>query len=446
MAGGMLLATAASGAQTAPLTRPVRIRRALSNFERDPLLQPFGFKGGYMTEKWQIATYLESDSGHTAVGLCSQSVLWADGEVFAAHSEAAGNALMYAMLDQTLQRLPGTSFANPIDLLLELWPETYRYGVRITGRPDLRETFALMALVSLDNAAWLLYALENGFDTYDAMIPEVYRPALSERHSAVASIPLISYATPMDEVRRLVNEGHFFLKLKIGQPGTEQEMLAMDQQQLERVHRAIGGIENPYTRDGKPRYYLDANGRYAQRQTLEALLDHAQRIGALGQIAVVEEPFPEESGEEVAGLGVLVAADESAHTDASAAERIQRGYSAIAIKGAAKTLSMSLRILRLAREHGIPCFCADSTAIPILVDWNKNLAARLPAFPGLDIGLVETNGAQNYADWERLVSYHPYGNATWNQAQQGVFPLDDAFYRHSGGIFAESPHYRALFA
>jgi L-alanine-DL-glutamate epimerase-like enolase superfamily enzyme len=143
---------------------------------------------------------------------------------------------------------------------------------------------------------------------------------------------------------------------------------------------------------------------------------------------------------------VMIAADESAHTDASVEKRIQMGYSAVAIKGAAKTLSMSLRMVRAAEKRGVPCLCADSAAIPILVDWNKNLAARLRAFPGLQMGLLESNGSQNYALWDKLMSYHPCAGASWIEPKKGIFQLSEEFFRQSGGIFLESPHYRSLFS
>jgi L-alanine-DL-glutamate epimerase-like enolase superfamily enzyme len=433
-----------AGAPVQP--KAIRITRAASNFERDPLSGRLGFKGQYMTEKWQIATYLESESGHSAVGLCSQSVLWSDGDVFASHSEAAGNALMYAMLDGAARRVRGVTFRDPIQLLDEIYPATFDYGVRITGKKSLRETFALMALVSLDYAAWLLYARENGFRTFGEMIPEPYRASLSNRHNRVAAIPLLSYTVPLEEISRLVRAGSFFLKIKIGAPGSQPEMLRKDMERLERIHEAVGQVENPHTKDGKPRYYLDANGRYERKDTLMRLLDHAAKIGALEQIALIEEPLPEENEDHVSGLGVRIAADESAHTDASVEERIDMGYSAVAIKGAAKTLSMSLRVIRAAEKRGVPCFCADSAAIPILVDWNKNLAARLRAFPGLQMGLLESNGSQNYAHWDRLMSYHPCAGASWIEPRNGVFHLTEEFYRKSGGIFLESPHYRSLFS
>src|SRR5690606_36824441 len=119
-------------------------------------------------------------------------------------------------------------------------------------------------------------------------------------------------------------------------------------------------------------------------------------IGMLPQILVVEEPFPEELDAHVDDVGVRVIADESAHTDKDAEERIQMGYRGIALKAIAKTLSMTQKIAQLAHEKNIPCLCADLTVNPILIDWNKNIAARLAPFPGLDFNLMETNGHQNY--------------------------------------------------
>jgi len=43
--------------------KPVTIQSVGSNFEREPLIRPFGFKGGYMTEIWQTANFLQSASG-----------------------------------------------------------------------------------------------------------------------------------------------------------------------------------------------------------------------------------------------------------------------------------------------------------------------------------------------------------------------------------------------
>jgi L-alanine-DL-glutamate epimerase-like enolase superfamily enzyme len=235
------------------------------------------------------------------------------------------------------------------------------------------------------------------------------------------------------------------MKVKIGQPGTQQEMLDKDKARLAEIHAALAPVETPHTRDGRLPYHLDANGRYESRDTLLRLLDHARAIGAFDRIAIVEEPFPEELEVEVGDLGVRVAADESAHTDKDAARRIDMGYGAIALKPIAKTLSTTLRIAALAHRRGVPCFCADLTVNPILLDWNKVLAARLGPLPGLSVGLVETNGHQNYANWEAMRRHHPCFGAPWTTPTDGVFRLDDDFYARSGGIFLPSPHYEAMF-
>jgi len=235
------------------------------------------------------------------------------------------------------------------------------------------------------------------------------------------------------------------MKIKIGQPGTQEEMLEKDKARLSAIHRAIGHLETSHTQDGKLPYYFDANGRYEQKETLLRLLDHARKIGAFDQIAVIEEPFPEELEEDVGDIGVRIAADESAHTDEDAAKRIEMGYQAVALKAIAKTLSMTMKIAQLAHEHNVPCFCADLTVNPILVDWNKNVAARLAPFPELGLGLLETNGHQNYRNWQTMLSYHPCAGASRTQTVDGVFNLDRDFYDRSGGIFLPSKHYQEMF-
>ena len=69
---------------TAPKT--IRIRSVALDFEREPLIRPTGFKGGYLTELWQPVARLESDSGQSHIGLGTQSVLWCDPRVLATHS------------------------------------------------------------------------------------------------------------------------------------------------------------------------------------------------------------------------------------------------------------------------------------------------------------------------------------------------------------------------
>ena len=443
MASPMFGEGASALANTAP--NRIGISTVSSNFERETLVRPFGFKGGYMTEIWQTMAMLESDKGTRKVGLCTQNVLWSDAKVFADHSESGGNALMFALSERALQLADGRSFETPVDLLDGLLEEVYEYGKEITGNAHLRKTFALNALVGLDNAAWLLYAQENGITNFDDMIPAAYKPALSHHHKQVASIPLMAYSIPIEEITEAVDQGYFFMKIKIGQPGTQQEMLEKDKARLSAIHKAIGHVRTSHSEDGKLPYYFDANGRYQDKETLLRLLDHAKKIGAFEQIAIIEEPFPEELEVNVDDLGVRIAADESAHTDEDAIKRIEMGYQAIALKAIAKTMSMTMKIAQAAHERNVPCFCADLTVNPILVEWNKAVASRLAPFPGLGLGLLETNGHQNYKGWERMVSYLPYPGASWSKTVDGVFNLNDDYYEKSGGILTPSPHYEAMF-
>jgi len=425
--------------------RLITIERVNSDFEREALIRPFGFKGGYLTEIWQSSAFMQSNSGTHKIGLCTQNILWSDAKVFTSYSESGGNVMMYAMTERALQLSKGKSFGTPPDLLDQILPEVYEYGKKITANPELRMTFALNALVGLDNAAWLLFAHENKLTNFDQMIPDIYKPSLSFHHDKVASIPLMAYGIPIEEIIKAADQGYFFMKIKIGQPGTQSEMLEKDKARLTAIHKAIGHRETPYTVNGKLPYYFDANGRYEKKETLLQLLDHAKKIGAFDQIVVIEEPFPETLEIDVSDLEVRIAADESAHTDKDALKKIEMGYKAIALKAIAKTLSMTMRIAQVAHEHNIPCFCADLTVNPILIEWNKAVAARLAPLPGLKMGLLETNGHQNYRDWQRMVSYYPYAGASWTKTKNGVFHLDDEYYQKSGGIFAPSPHYEQMF-
>ncbi len=426
--------------------KKIQITEVNSNFEREPLVRPFGFKGGYMTEIWQTVNYMKSSSGEHQIGLCTQNVLWSDAQVFAAHSESGGNALMFALTERALQIIKGQYFTTPVELLDNILPEVYAYGQKITSNPKLRKTFALNALVGIDNAAWLLYAKENGMKTFDEMIPQMYKPALSNHHSEAAAIPLMAYNIPINEIQAAVEQGYFFMKIKIGQPGTQEEMLEKDKARLSAIHQAIGNVRTRHTKDGKLPYYFDANGRYEKKETLMKLIDHARKIGAFDQIAIIEEPFPEELEIDVTDIPLRLAADESAHTDIDAIKRIQMGYGAIALKAIAKTLSMTMKIAQAAHERNIPCFCADLTVNPILVEWNKNVAGRLNSFPGMgNLGLIESNGHQNYKNWETMMSYHPLKDGAWVRAKNGVYELNDEFYKTGGGIFERMPHYEEMF-
>ncbi len=51
---------------------------------------------------------------------------------------------------------------TPMDLNESLLPAVHEYAKKITSSPNLRLTFALNAMVAVDNAAWMLYCQENG--------------------------------------------------------------------------------------------------------------------------------------------------------------------------------------------------------------------------------------------------------------------------------------------
>jgi len=278
-------------------------------------------------------------------------------------------------------------------------------------------------------------------------IPAAYKTALSKHHTQAAAIPLMAYNIPINEIQAATEQGYFFMKIKIGQPGTQEEMLEKDMARIKAIHQAIGDVRTQHTKNGKLPYYFDANGRYEKKETLLKLIDYTQKIGAYDQIVIIEEPFAEELEFDVSDIPVRLASDESAHTDKDAIKRIEMGYKAIALKAIAKTLSMTMKIAQAAYDRNIPCFCADLTVNPILVDWNKNVAARLNSFPGLgSLGLVESNGHQNYKNWETMMSYHPRKEGAWVKQKNGIYELNDEFYKTSGGIFDPIPHYEEMFS
>lgn len=417
-----------------------------SQFEREPLISPFGFKGGYLSELWQAISYLQSENDKHAIGLGTQSVLWSDEGVFSTNSEAGGNTFMFALTERALQLLDGVSFNSPMDLIEPLFEEVYDYGKVVTSNPNLRKTFALNALVSVDNALWLLYAKKNGITNFDELIPKEYKSTFSERHRKLAAIPLISYNVSPEELRREADRGYFFMKIKIGQSGTQQEMLEKDKNRLQEIHNVLKDVRTPYTKNGKLPYYFDANGRYESKDTFNSFLDYAEKIGAYDQIVMIEEPFPEDLELDVSDIPIRLAADESAHTDKDTVKRIEMGYRAVALKPIAKTLSMTMKIAKAATDRGIPCFCADLTVNPVLVEWNKNIAARLKSFPGLeDLGLVESNGHQNYINWNKMGQYLPQHDAHWANVIDGFYHTNDNYFDAGGGVFDSLPHYQKMF-
>jgi L-alanine-DL-glutamate epimerase-like enolase superfamily enzyme len=420
----------------------IHIAKHSYTLEREPLRFPFGFKGKYIHEMWQSVVKLYSGSGAIGMGFGGQSVLWSDSEVFERWGENSSNEMMSDITKYALSEAEKTAFNTPLELIESLLEPVYTYGQKCTSMSGLRLTFVLNALVAIDQAAWALFAQERQTFSFQELIPDTYKAALSHRQSLLASIPLVPYGSSEAEVRSLLDEGYFILKIKLGadpdQDGDAGKMLQWDKDRIAFIHRIASEYTTEYTDNGKIAYYFDANGRYENKEQLMQLLDYADQAGALTQTVLLEEPFPENYKVDVMDIPVRLAADESVHSEQDALERIQLGYTALAIKPVAKTMSLSLKIAKLAYDRGVPCFCADLTANPILVDWNKTMAALLAPLPGLKVGVLETNGHQNYKNWQLMLGRHPRGDAEWIKARGGMFSLNDDFFRYSGGALEGS--------
>jgi L-alanine-DL-glutamate epimerase-like enolase superfamily enzyme len=425
--------------------KTIKVTRTASNFEREKLIRPFGFKGGYLTELWQTAALIESESGKQGIGLGTQSVLYGDADFFATYSESGGNAIMYTLTEKALQMVKSIPFINPVALLDKLLPEVLAESQRITGKKDLNRNFVYNSLIAVDNAVWQLYAAENSIKNFDTLIPPDYRQCLSHHNSKIAIMYQVPYGMPVEEIKQAAQKGYFVIKIKSGQPGTQQEMLQKDMDRLTQIHSALKDARTSQTKNGKLVYTIDPNARYEKKETLLRFLDHAKKIGAFDQILLIEEPLEEKNEENVSDTGVIIAADESIHEEADALRRLEQGYKAMVLKGIAKTLSLSMKIARLAYQRNVPCFCADLTVNPILIDWNKNLAARLVPFPGIEMGMMETNGDMQYQNWKTMLTYHPANGASWTQAKNGVFELNADYYHRSGAILEPSKHYQQMF-
>ncbi len=187
-------------------------------FEREPLIHSYGFKGGYITRLWQLVTKLQDTSGNDTIGLGVQSPLWSDSRIASRWGESGSSALMYNLTGRALQLIKGQSYESPIDMIDSILEEVLNYGAKITNTPDLRKTFALNALVSVDNAAWLLYAKQNGITSFDELIPKNYKSGLSFKNTGVVSVPSISYSTSEAEISQLGKDGNYVVKIKIGSP------------------------------------------------------------------------------------------------------------------------------------------------------------------------------------------------------------------------------------
>ena len=87
----------------------------------------------------------------------------------------------------------------------------------------------------------------------------------------------------------------------------------------------------------------------------------------------------------------------------------------------------------------VPAICiagwSDSGKTTLIERLIPLLTAR-----GLRVGVVKSNGPQNYTDWRRLDAMCAAPAAAWRTPQNGVYRLDGGFYGESG-IFAPLPAY-----
>lgn len=421
----------------------MKIDKVDLEIQREPFARPFGFKGASFREKWNLVIRLEA-AGYRAWGVGGLAVLWSDARVFAAHTEMGGNALMTAVVERGLQLALHCPFENPPQLLEQIYPQVHAYAKTITGIADLHPTFTLNSLVALDLAVWTLWARVEGRNSFDELLGDTWRSSLDNRQECLLVAPAVGYGMGLDEIKKMLQDGVALLKIKLGQGGDEAQMLASDQARLTAVHRLAAEYRTTLTKKGKVLYYLDFNGRYPKVETLLRLLEGADASGALERIAVIEEPFVEAESTRVDQLPLLVAADESVHGVEAVEQRYHQGYGAIAIKPAGKTLSVSLAMARRARQLGMVAFVADNACVPVLLEWNKNVAARLPAFPGVKGGIMESNGAENYGAWQALLEAHPAAGAPWQSPLRGAWRLDETYYTSSGGILRDPTPYTRL--
>jgi L-alanine-DL-glutamate epimerase-like enolase superfamily enzyme len=424
----------------------IRFQRYGFDIRREPFVRPFHFKGGSFNEKWiNITTLIAGEGGADSplgrfTGIGGNAVLWSDPAVFAAHSETGGNLVMSLMAELAVQLLAnqlleGKAVPDPITAIRSILPELHEFGRRVSGTAELRPTFTLNAAVSLDLALWKLYAAAEGIEAFADLIPRACAGAFPARQRVVARVPLVTYNLPEQELLDLVEEGHFLLKIKIGQAGSQPEMLEKDLARLEQIHGLLRDRRSDQTENFRLAYYLDANGRYEDKEILLALVAGLEKMGALEQVLLLEEPFPDDRDFDVHDLPLRIAADESLHDVDDVRRKIELGYGALALKPAGKTLSMSILMAAAAQEQDVPCFVADSACVPLLLDWNRNVAAHLPPFPGLACGILESNGAQNFRNWPALMRDHPCAGASWLEPYRGMYRLDEDFYASAGGVF-----------
>ena len=179
----------------------MRITNASLRYEREKLKSPFGFKGGFLSELWQVISRVECGDV-SGTGVAVQSVLWSDGDIFRMMSEDDGNLLMYNITSRAIQLINKKEGETPIDIIDGIYPQLLEYARSISPTGEkLSETFVRNALVSVDNALWQLYGRLNGTQDIMELIPEKYLSPLTQKHETLCNIPLISYGVKKEEIK-----------------------------------------------------------------------------------------------------------------------------------------------------------------------------------------------------------------------------------------------------
>ena len=410
----------------------MKIQNTYLAYENEPFLHSFGFKGSKLTGVWQVYVCL-SDGENYGIGVGVESVLWADGNVFARYGEDKANLLMYNVTKYALEIIKGKSYDTPYQIIKENFDEIYSYACKICDM-KVSQTFVLNSLVAVDFAAWQLWAKTNKTTNFE----DIFKG--ETKNYALANIPLITYNTPVSDVIEMANQGVCLFKIKLGSDpdgdGDRQKMLEWDKNRILELHNALKDIKTPYTESGNVLYYYDANGRYDSKERLTELSNFMQEVGVLDRTVTFEEPFPEEMEIYVGDLPINFSADESVHSLKDAEKRINLGYKTLTLKPVAKTLSVSIEMANFAKERGVQCFPADLTVNPYMVEWNKNFASRLTALKGMKIGVVESNGKQNYVNWQKMKDY-----LLVEFDENNIYDLQKGFYDNFGGIFNEPEYY-----
>ena len=414
----------------------MKIIDAKLTFSNENLISPFGFKGSYVDYLTIVKCKITTDKTN-GVGYGLQSILWSDAGVFSNLGNDKGNELMLKITNYALNEIKNVSGDNPISTIDKVYNKVLNYAKSLYA--NLRETFVKNALVAVDNALWQAYGKENNVTDITKIIPTKYLKALNNKHKTLCNVPLITYGVSESDIKMLLDGGSVLLKIKIGNDLggklSKAEMLENDKKRINVIHNIAKNYKSKYSKSGNILYYLDANGQYDTINRVNELINYLKEIGAYDNVVLFEEPFDEFNEINVSSLPIRVVADESVHSENDVLKRINLGYKAIALKPIAKTLSETLKILKIANDNNIICFCADLTVPPIMVEWNKQVASRIDTLPELNVGIMESNGKQNYVNWKELTKLSPLYNKLNLGEVNGVYTLTDEYFDLSGGIF-----------